>query len=234
MLTFRSYFLKEGGNVFPITGRISREDVVPTVQHLEQITGLPLLNNMLGTTGKAADSGDIDLVIDSKGPVSKDALASKLQDYWKQHSVDTIGIKKSGISVHFLSPVWNKDGKETGKYVQVDFMYHDDPEYLKFFYAANEDAPYKGKDRNILLSAIAKHKGLTLSTNGLSNRETKQLVRGGRDPDAIAKAIFDKTSSAKDLNNIETITNKLVSIYGQEQAKEIVKEAEATTGHTFI
>jgi hypothetical protein len=231
MLTFRSYLLKEGGNVFATTGRINRADVIPTVQHLEQITGLPLVDNMLGTTGKAADSGDIDLVVNSKD-ITKADLEHKLQAYWKKNSIDTVGTKKTGISVHFLSPVWNSEGKKTGKYVQVDFMFHDDPDYLKFFYAANEQAPYKGKDRNILLSAAAKHKGFTLSTNGLFNRETKQLV--SRDPDTIAKTIFNKNSSAKDLNNIQTITAKLVQLYGPEQAKEIVKDAEETTGHTFI
>jgi hypothetical protein len=231
MLTFKTYVLNEGGNVFPNTGRISREDVVPTVQHLERITGLPLLHNMLGSTGKAADSGDIDLVVDTR-ITNKAALESKLQEFWKKNSDGVLGTKKSGISIHFLSPVWNKDGKETGNYVQVDFMFHEDPDYLKFFNASNEQAPFKGRDRNILLSAIAKHKNLTLSANGLIDRETKHLV--SRDPDIIAKAIFDKNSTANDLNNISTITKKLVEIYGSERAKEIVKDAEETTGHTFL
>jgi hemoglobin-like flavoprotein len=186
---------------------------------------------MLGSTGKAADSGDIDLVIDSR-ITTKDALENKLQNFWKKNSVNTLGTKKSGISVHFLSPVWNREGKETGEYVQVDFMFHDDPEYLKFFNASNEQSPYKGRDRNILLSAVAKHKGLTLSANGLFNRETKQLI--SRNPDVIAKTVFDKNSTVNDLNNINTIVKKLVELYGNEQAKEIVKDAEDSTGHTFL
>ena len=63
MVTFKAYFLNEGGNIFKTTSRIERKDVLPTVKQLEQITGLPLVNNMLGSTGKAADSGDIDLVL---------------------------------------------------------------------------------------------------------------------------------------------------------------------------
>jgi DNA polymerase/3'-5' exonuclease PolX len=231
MVTFKAYFLNEGGNIFKTTGRIERKDVLPTVKQLEQITGLPLVNNMLGSTGKAADSGDIDLVVDSKTS-SKAEIENKLQAYWKQHSADIIGTKKSGISVHFLSPVWDQSGKETGKYVQVDFMVHDDPEYLKFFYASNETAPYKGKDRNILLSAVAKHKGYSLSMSGLSDRETKAQIT--RDPDVIAKTIFGKTATADDLHNISLIAKKLINIYGPEQAKEIVKDAEATTGKTLI
>lgn len=234
MLTFKSYFLKEGGNVFTgVTEDIKQADVIPTVQHLERITGLPLLHNMLGTTGKAVKSGDVDLVVDNK-TITKDVLVSRLQEFWKKNSVDTIGTKKSGISVHFLSPIWNRDGKETGKYVQVDFMFHDDPEYLKWFYAANEQAPLKGKDRNILLSAIAKNKGLTLSTSGLMSRDPKNKQLISRNPDAIAKALFDKNASAKDLNNIPAIIHKLIELNGAEEAKRIVSEAEVTTGHTFI
>lgn len=232
MLTFRDYiFLKEGGNVFSNTGRISRDDVSSTVNHLEEITGLPLKNNMLGSTGKAADSGDIDLVVDSSA-VSKTELESRLQAYWKQHSVDTVGTKKSGISVHFLSPVWDKQDKITGKYVQVDFMFSDDPEFLKWFYAANESAPFKGKDRNILLSAVAKNKGYSLSINGLINRDTKQVIT--KKPDEIAKLVFNKKATANDLNNIQSIIRKLIWIYGSEKAKTIIQDAETTTGHTFI
>jgi hypothetical protein len=231
MVTFKAYFLNEGGNIFDTTGRIERRDVVSTVKQLEQITGLPLVDNMLGSTGRAADSGDIDLVVDSK-VISKAELESKLQTYWKQHGAGTVGVKKSGISVHFLSPVWDQSGKETGKYVQVDFMIHDDPEYLKFFYASNETAPYKGRDRNILLSAVAKHKGHSLSMSGLSDRETKAHIT--RDPDVIAKTIFGKTATAGDLHNISAIAKKLIELYGPEQAKEIVKDAETTTGKTLI
>ena len=56
--------LYEGGNVFkdvkgiPTTQRIAKDNVVPTVQWLEQLTGLNLQDNMLGTTGRAATSGD--------------------------------------------------------------------------------------------------------------------------------------------------------------------------------
>ena len=71
--------LYEGGNVFkltdgqPATTRISRENVVPTVQWLEQLTGLNLVDNMLGSTGRKETSGDLDLGIDET-KISKDVL----------------------------------------------------------------------------------------------------------------------------------------------------------------
>ena len=57
--------LYEGGNVFkddkgqPLTQRIARDNVVPTVQWLEQLTGLNLVDNMLGSTGRNETSGEI-------------------------------------------------------------------------------------------------------------------------------------------------------------------------------
>ena len=71
--------LLEGGNVFkdpkgqPLTTRISRENVVPTVQWLEKLTGLNLVDNMLGSTGYKETSGDLDLAIDSS-KITKERL----------------------------------------------------------------------------------------------------------------------------------------------------------------
>ena len=56
--------LKEGGNVFKdsdgasATQRINQTDVKSTVAWLEQLTGLPLMDNMLGSTGQKPTSGD--------------------------------------------------------------------------------------------------------------------------------------------------------------------------------
>ena len=232
MLTFKEYILvEEGGNIFSNTGRITKKDIVHTISHLEDITGLNLRDNLLGSTGKAADSGDIDIVIDSS-KVDKTAFEKKLKGYWEARAFEQPVTKKSGISVHFLSPIWDARGEETGKFVQVDFMFHSDPEYLKFFYASNEQTPYKGKDRNILLSAIAKNRNFTLSTNGLIDRETKQLIT--KDPEEIAKHLFGESGTASDLNNVASLVHKLVSLYGKEKAKEIVSDAEQTTKKTFI
>jgi len=74
--------LKEGGNVFKdpngqlATQRINKADVAPTLAWLEKITGLDLQNNMLGTTGKAPTSGDLDVAVDQAN-TTKDQLADK-------------------------------------------------------------------------------------------------------------------------------------------------------------
>ena len=76
-------YIKEGGNVFKdadgaiATKRINQTDVKPTVQWLEQLTGLPLMDNMLGSTGLKPTSGDLDLAVDPQ-TISKQELESKL------------------------------------------------------------------------------------------------------------------------------------------------------------
>ena len=63
--------LTEGGNVFktadgePATTRITQMDVAPTISWLEQLTGMRLRDKMLGSTGKAPTSGDLDLEVDA-------------------------------------------------------------------------------------------------------------------------------------------------------------------------
>ena len=60
-----------GGNVFKnqdqqiTTQRINQTDVKPTLQWLEQLTGLDLINNTLGTTGLKPTSGDMDVAVDA-------------------------------------------------------------------------------------------------------------------------------------------------------------------------
>ena len=70
--------LKEGGNIFkdpetkePLTQRINKEDVIPTLQWLEKITNLPHEDFMLGTTGKKDTSGDLDVAVNQE-EVTKD------------------------------------------------------------------------------------------------------------------------------------------------------------------
>ena len=70
--------LKEGGNIFkdkegvPVTTRISRDAVDPTLDWLEKITGLDHKDMKLGSTGIKASSGDIDVAVDSS-KVDKEA-----------------------------------------------------------------------------------------------------------------------------------------------------------------
>ena len=155
--------LLEGGNVFKddagsiLTVRINKADVLPTVQWLETITGLELTDNMLGTTGKKETSGDLDLAIDANA-VNKNEFAAKLADYIAKKGGDPKEwIKKSGISVHFKTPI---RGDEKNGYVQSDFMFGE-PSWMKFsLQGGREGSELKGAHRHIILASIARVRGM--------------------------------------------------------------------------
>ena len=199
--------LKEGGNIFKgsqgelLTGRINQADVSPTVKWLEGITGLPLQDGMLGTTGKAPTSGDLDLSVD-ENKISKDELVAKLSQWAQSKKQDPKQwVRKSGISVHFKTPI---AGDEKKGFVQTDFMFGE-PEWQKFSLQGGlTGSEYKGMDRHILLASIAKALGYRWSHNyGLLNRESNQPV--SKDPDRIAQLLLGVDHTSKDLASVESI-----------------------------
>ncbi len=126
--------LFEGGNVFKdpegtvLTKRINRADVMPTIQWLENITGLELTDNLLGTTGKKETSGDLDIAVNAN-EVDKNEFAAKLGEYISKQGGDPKEwIRKSGVSVHFKTPI---KGDDKLGYVQADFMFGE-PEWMKW------------------------------------------------------------------------------------------------------
>ena len=195
--------LHEGGNVFkdkegrPGTERISRENVVPTVQWLEQLTGLSLQDNMLGSTGRAATSGDLDLGVDAT-KISKDILIKQLL----KRGVKADDIKKSGDAVHLKTPIL---GDASNGYVQTDFMFSDNPNLQQFaLMCGSEGSDFKGVHRAILLASIAKAQNMKWSPKfGLVERETNEVISA--DPKEIAVRLLGQGYAPKDLATVETI-----------------------------
>lgn len=207
--------LFEGGNVFKLadgqsaTTRISRENVVPTVQWLEQLTGLNLVDNMLGSTGRKDTSGDLDLGVDET-KISKDILIQQLL----KRGVKAEDIKKSGDSVHVKTPIL---GDAKNGFVQTDFMFGD-PEFQKFALNTGE-SDYKGVHRAILLASIAKAQGMKWSyKNGLMDRETNEIIT--KNPKEIAEKLINGTTA--DLSSVESIVKK---IKARPDYEELVKDA---------
>jgi len=220
--------LAEGGNIFP-GRRILKQEVLPTLKKIEEITGLNVINNTLGSTGKKESSGDIDIVVDSKQHSKQDLI-----DILLSNGVSSPDIKKSGIQVHYKAPIYDQQGNQTKDFIQTDFMFHEDPVYLKFFYDNNEpeNSPYKGSFRNITLSSIASSKELTLSMNGLMEKATKKIIT--RDPNIIAKRVLGEDASIEDLFNLESVMSYLKSHYKQEEVKQMVAAAEQTLQISLI
>ena len=199
--------INEGGNIFkdaqgvPVTQRIDLADIKPTVAWLEKVSGLPLLDNMLGSTGLKASSGDLDLAVDANA-VSKDDLYATLSNFVKKNGQDPKDwVKKSGISVHFKTPI---NGKATNGFVQSDFMFMTDVPWSKFVLRGDPDSAYKGALRNIMLNSMAKSMGYKLNQNaGLQDRETNAII--SNDPDKVAKILLNPRATRDDLTSVEHI-----------------------------
>jgi hypothetical protein len=219
--------LFEGGNVFKddagsiLTKRINKADVVPTVQWLETITGIELTDHMLGTTGKKETSGDLDLAIDSN-EVDKNEFVARLSQYILDQGSDPKDwIKKSGISVHFKTPI---KGDEKNGYVQADFMFGE-REWMKWsMTGGKEGSELKGSHRHVILASIAKTRGMKWSfQNGLVNRETNEVIT--KDPNEIAKKLLGQTASPKDLQDPEAIIDYIIKLPNYE---ELIADARGT------
>ena len=210
--------LLEGGNVFKTaegesaTVRIARENVVPTVQWLEQLTGLNLVDNMLGSTGRKETSGDLDLGIDET-KITKDILIQQML----RKGIKAEDIKKSGDSVHLKTPIL---GDASNGFVQTDFMFGD-PNFQKFALNTGE-SNFKGVHRAILLASIAKAQGMKWSyKNGLVDRETNEII--SKDPAEIAEKLIG--GAVADLSSVESIVKKIKSRTDYETLVKDAKEA---------
>jgi len=215
--------LNEGGNVFkhedktPATQRINRIDVPTTVQWLEQVTGLSLMDEMVGSTGKRETSGDIDLALDAK-LISKDAVMGTLVNWCKKQGIpeDQIvnrkaksgkpamldgWIDQTGIEVHFKCPI---NGNPKLGYVQVDFNFLNDMKWSKFMLAAMPDgSAFKGVDRAVLFNSIGKTLGVKVNVNsGVHDRTTNELVTN--DPAKMAHLFIGPTGTVGDLAGVES------------------------------
>jgi hypothetical protein len=214
--------LAEGGNVFKnqdgseATQRIARDNVVPTVQWLEQLTGLNLVDNMLGTTGKKESSGDLDLAVDVT-KVSKDVLIQQLL----AKGINKADIRKTGDSVHLKTPIL---GDANNGYVQTDFMFGN-PDWQRWsLRGAGEGSPYKGVHRQVLMASIAKAQGMKWSyKNGLVDRETNEII--SQNPTEIAQKLIGGTPA--DLESVETIIAKIKPRADYEQLVADAKETFA-------
>jgi len=200
--------LLEGGNVFkdadgkPLTGRINQSDVAATVQWLEALTGLEFpRERWLGSTGRKPTSGDMDMAVDAS-EISKEQLAAKLTQWAISHGEDPKAWVKKAGEVHLRTPI---NGRPENGYVQTDFMFFPNLDWGQFYYGGADDSAYKGMNRNVLMSSIAKQLGLKVGANGMFSRTTNQLVDGGMDPDYVAKTLLGTTATRENLKNVESI-----------------------------
>lgn len=228
--------LLEGGNVFKdqeghaLTQRINQTDVKPTVSWLEQMTGLDLMDNMLGSTGKKPTSGDLDLAVNAN-EVSKEDLESHLKSWAQSQRLKPEEyVKKSGNSVHFKAPIIGNPEKG---YVQVDFMFIKDIPWSKFFLSAPANSEFKGRDRNILVNSIAKAMGYKLNQNsGIVDRATEKLLTN--DVDKAAELLLGRGATSRDMESVETILARLANDPKRDEKLADAREHFKREGIPFV
>lgn len=198
--------ITEGGQVFrtpegePKTQRIHIRDLPHTLSWLEEITGIPIEDHTLGSVGKKTTHGDIDVAVD-ENKITKDELVQRLSAWVQSQGWDPKDhVRKSGVSVHFLTPI---GGDPDRGWVQTDFMYTPNVEWMKFsMHSAGDASAYSGADRNMLMSSLAKAQGLKYSwQKGLLKRENEQVI--SQDPDQIAKMLLGAHWDHTVFNSVE-------------------------------
>jgi hypothetical protein len=239
--------LLEGGNVFkgpnkePLTQRIATGDVPETIAFIEKATGLDFTAELdpddkkpvkwLGTTGRKEDpdgtfelnsSGDLDLSVDAN-EVDKKEFATKLAQQFGKESV-----KLSGDSVHLKTPI---KGDPANGFVQADFMFSTNPKFQQGSMIGGSKT-YRGEHRHILLSSIARARGMKYSPKfGLVDPETGEPIESGDDWNNIAKQLLGQTATVRDVRSVENIINYIKKLPNYE---ELVAAARETLGRSGI
>ena len=240
--------LLEGGNVFktktgePLTQRINRADVPATIRWIEQVTGLDFSSDVgedgiplrwLGSTGRKPTSGDLDLAVDLN-EVSKEQLAHILSQFVQSQGADPREYVVKKGEVHFKTPI---GGDANRGFVQTDFMFFPNLDWGQFYYGGGADSEYKGMNRNVLMSSIAKQQGLKVGANGMFSRATNELVKHGMDPDYVATVLLGRGATRDNLKNVESIYAALsndpdreakVADFREYLAKEGIRQPDMT------
>jgi hypothetical protein len=228
--------LHEGGNIFKdasgraLTQRINQTDVKSTIAWLEQLTGMDLQDATLGSTGRKPTSGDLDLAVDANQYTKEQMIAQLTQWAQMNRLKPEEYIRKSGISVHFKTPI---NGRPDSGYVQTDFMFLKDVPFSKFILSAPADSNYKGQDRNVLMNSIAKSMGYKLNqTAGLQDRATNEII--SNDPDVIAQILLNKRATREDLHSVESIVAALETDPKKDEKLKDAREHFAREGVPFM
>lgn len=212
----------EGGNVFkdkmgvPLTRRIKQGEIAGTIKWLESVTGLDLHGDndpgtnypvkWLGSTGKKADSGDLDLAVELSD-TTKPELKAHLDSYVSGQKQDPRDfVRMSGEAVHFKTPIL---GDANNGFVQTDFMFMPNIDWGSFFLSGGTDSQYKGMFRNVLMSSIAKAQGLKASAKGITSRTTDNVIT--MDPDRAAEMLLGQGMKRGNLKNVESIYRALAN-----------------------
>jgi hypothetical protein len=84
-------------------------------------------------------------------------------------------------------------------------MFFPNLDWGTFYYGGAEGSAYKGMNRNVLMSSIAKALGFKVGANGMFSRSTEELVKGGLDASQVARVLLGPAFTKENLKNVESI-----------------------------
>ena len=145
--------IKEGGAALADAGvtRIGREDIPKTVELVSRASGIAKNKLIpLGSVGKQATSGDIDLAVDINANDPQKVHQRMIQAL----GGDDFGVYNPGNKIGSYAVPIGGDPKKG--MVQVDLMYVPNTKWAEFaYFSPGEKSKYKGAIRGILLAAAA-------------------------------------------------------------------------------
>ena len=151
-----------GGNAFNTNKirRIKREEITPTLKHFVQtlnyddLDWLYVSQNLMGSAGKQADSGDLDIAMDERNFDIQDLknIAEKWRNIEGPEAVVSKHIKAGQLNL--LVPIAGSN-----EYVQLDLILGP-RDWLKFAHHSpgKDFSPYRGVFISTLLAVLAKLK----------------------------------------------------------------------------
>jgi hypothetical protein len=131
----------ESGKLFKDTGTVTRENIEKVIKLVKKTIGKKEGIAPLGTTGKKAVSGDVDLGVD-ESKIKREPAVNKMTKAFGD------GKKVGPDQVSFSVPYGGKAN------AQVDLMFGSNLEWVQFAYYADPESKYKGVVRTILLTSV--------------------------------------------------------------------------------
>jgi hypothetical protein len=227
-IIIESKILLEGGNMFSDATDFDQkyaDIIIRVVNDALAKTGIKVIPIGSGANPRpGAMSGDFDVMADEddvktvfKVPDGKTARKA-LNDYLRGLGFDTA---QSGINVHILVPL--PDGTKA----QTDIMVTPHASTISKFHVHNvpQGSPFKGKNKIILMSILAKQKGMLWSPwQGLFKRDQsgKKSDFISNDIDVVAKTLLGSQASGKNLGSVEGILSALP----KDQAQQLLATAK--------
>lgn len=162
-----------GGKALKTVGRIHKEEMETTYEvlkeHIHQALGLIIGEYVpCGSFLVRESSGDIDIAFDvnvamKRLGLDKEGITKRLNDLYV--TLPEYNYSK-GLDIHSIPfPIFDKDGKRTDRFVQVDLMPVENVGMAEWGMMTDGNTTWKSATRNGLLRAIAKYKDIVVHTN---------------------------------------------------------------------